>query len=466
MDKVKAKQLEEALLGKCIQGCKVGPLVNNGKSAAVFLATKDGNPVALKIFDDELIEKYGDATQLARIDRELELVGKRHPNMVEILGGGFDDITKNHFIVMEYLNGPNLKECLSKVPAENIPELVQQLASAAKFLEGLGLVHRDIKPENIVLLDDLSRLVLLDFGVIRPIGKPGLTDDDGILTFVGTLQYSSPEFLLRNEDDTELGWRALTFYQIGGVIHDLIMRLPLFEEFLNPYARLVNAVQHEVPVIQNSAVPAYLTDLAGACLLKDPVLRARLVDWSKFEKPELIISSGESAKQRVTNRALLIQAREKDKAASSATVSTANEVLGVAIDYIKQAVRSIRNDNNVFPPLTVIADGSGGQCVKVSFRNSDAHGLPLGLSLHASIEILDASARVLSISALAFVSMHPDASEQPSPHVFFEGIYDGAAIYTALEGCVYEALEAAQAIPLTEEVRASGRWITFNSNRG
>jgi len=86
----------------------------------------------------------------------------------------------------------------------------------------------------IILLDGLKRLVLLDFGVLRPIGKPGLTDGTGHRSFIGTLQYSSPEFLLRKEEDSLLGWRAVTIYQIGGVLHDLVIRRPLFADFADP----------------------------------------------------------------------------------------------------------------------------------------------------------------------------------------------------------------------------------------
>jgi hypothetical protein len=69
--------------------------------------------------------------------------------------------------------------------------------------------------------------MVMDFGVIRPVGEPGITDGDQ-RPFIGTLQYSSPEFLFRTEADTPEGWRALTFYQLGAVLHDLIMRQRIF----------------------------------------------------------------------------------------------------------------------------------------------------------------------------------------------------------------------------------------------
>lgn len=270
MDEVKASEWEERLRGQSIEDWTINSLIDHGKSAAVFKAIGPTGPAAVKIFDDDLIKRYGDKVQLERIRRELGLIGKHHPNMVSILGGGFHRESENHYIVMEYLDGPSLSACLAMVPEANVTSLIEQLVSACEFLEAQKLAHRDIKPANIVLLDDFSRLVLLDFGVLKPVGEVGLTDVDGQRLFVGTLQYSSPEFLLRNEDDNDQGWRALSMYQVGAVLHDLIMRRPIFDEFVHPYAALVNAVQHEQPSVASEAMPSYLVDACRMALVKDP----------------------------------------------------------------------------------------------------------------------------------------------------------------------------------------------------
>ncbi len=217
MDSAKAKEWDERFRGETIDTWTIESLIDHGKSAAVFRASGNDGPVALKIFDDELIQRFGDMTQIARIERELTLVGKQHPGMVRLLGGGIHKETMNHFIVMEFLDGQNLSRCLKEVPEANVPSLIEQLVSACEFLESLNLAHRDIKPANIVILDKFERLVLLDFGVLKPIGEGGVTDVDGQRLFVGTLQYSSPEFLLRDEDNDFDGWHALgsSLFRVG-----------------------------------------------------------------------------------------------------------------------------------------------------------------------------------------------------------------------------------------------------------
>lgn len=376
MDAVKAAELEKILQGNSVGPWKVLSLENHGKSAAVFKATQGEETVALKIFDNELIEQYGDKTQIARIERELALVGRAHPNMVRILDGGYDDITKNHFLVMEFLDGPNLKKCIADIPTDNIPILIEQLASCCRFLEILSLVHRDIKPENIIILENFTKLVLLDFGVLRPIGEPGLTDTEGVQAFVGTLQYSSPEFLLRKEEDTEEGWRALTFYQIGGVLHDLIMRRALFADQAQPYARLVNAVQQDTPTIQNAAVPSYLIEVARAALVKDPHLRASLLSWESFSAPKDQTKALAAAKKRVTNRSAIIQSAAL---VASTSGSDPMELVETVITTLKVQVRAVRSGNSSsIPPVNVTRENGA---LLVRFRQSDTQGLPEGAVL-------------------------------------------------------------------------------------
>ena len=438
MDSVKAKGLEESIKGKKIDGWTIDSLINHGKSAAVFLAYKGAEKAAVKVFDDELIEKYGDKTQLARIDRELTLVGREHPNMVKLFSGGVDANTGNHYLIMEFLDGPNLKECLHDIPTENIGLLVSQLAECARFLEDLGLVHRDIKPENIAILDNYSKLVLLDFGVLRPVGQVGLTDDNGIQSFVGTLQYSSPEFLFREEEDTVLGWRALTFYQIGGVLHDMLMRKELFADRSIPYGRLVVAVKEDVPTIHNKSVPGYLIDLAKACLAKSPQVRTDVLDWDDFLPPGDETAVAESAKIRVTSRQAVQNAKVVETAQDDVD---ATELLQTVIDTIKLKIRGIRASNtSSLPPVVVTKLGAE---VTVMFGPNDNFGLPMKLTICYSIDILDASIGAVSLCSSSHIGEleHDDKAE---PVKIFSGIFSANGIADVLEKSVYVAVEQAQ----------------------
>ncbi|WP_421362404.1 serine/threonine protein kinase [Agrobacterium rosae] len=439
MDSFKAKEWEDLFKGKKIDKWTVKSLIDNGKSAAVFSAEGDDGPVALKIFDDELIKRYGDDSQIARIDRELTLIGQAHPNMVRILGGGVFE--ENHFIVMELLDGPSLSKCLADVPDAKVPALVEQLVSACEFLESQDLAHRDIKPANIVILDDFERLVLLDFGVLKPVGdSDGPTDVDGQRIFIGTLQYSSPEFLLRNETNDKKGWRALSLYQVGAVVHDLIMRRPIFEEFVNPYAALVNAVQFEHPNIASESAPSFLVDACRMALIKDPEKRLAVSNWDSFRAPP-VLSSAEEARRRVGQRALMAQIESVgppiNKSADEA------ELLDTVIDGLKIEFRRIRQGNaTLIPPLEISRTSLHSDELVVRIQPSAMLNLTKGLVIVVKVKIIDADAQAIGV----FVSAAPvqeNLDDAPDTEVF-RGPYSSGTVGDRIEAAIFTGLDHAQ----------------------
>jgi hypothetical protein len=439
LDGVKAKEWEAKLRGQSIEGWVVQSLIDHGKSAAVFKATGPSGHAALKIFDDDLIQRYGDKVQLERIHRELDLIGKHHPNMVSILGGGFHEESKNHYIVMEYLDGLSLSKCLVTVPETNVPSLVEQLVSACEFLEASKLAHRDIKPANIVVLDDFSRLVLLDFGVLKPVGEVGLTDVNEQRLFVGTLQYSSPEFLLRDEDDTEQGWRALAIYQVGAILHDLIMRRPIFAEFVNPYAALVNAVQHEQPTVASETVPSYLVDACRMALVKDPAKRLSLVDWDAF-RPPVATSVADAARQRIGKRLLLAEALTEGAVDSGPATL---ELLETVIEGLKVELRRIRQANaTIMPPLEITRGVKKAPTVLVKMSASAEFKLGDELRFEMLVCVIDVESQAVQLSARAVFGAGGSNGAQHT--TIFRGPYSSGAIGDRIEAALIVALDQAQ----------------------
>ncbi|TXC70969.1 protein kinase [Sphingomonas ginsenosidivorax] len=442
MDEVKAKEWEAKFRGQAIDGWTIETLIDHGKSAAVFKAVSEGHGklAALKIFDDELIQRYGDETQLKRIGRELSLKGQNHANMVGILGGGFHEESSNHYIVMDYLDGPSLSKCLTKVPEGNIPGLIEQLVSACEFLEAHELAHRDIKPANIVLLEDMSRLVLLDFGVLKPVGEVGLTDTDGQRLFVGTLQYSSPEFLLRDEENDADGWRALAIYQVGAVLHDLIMRRPIFEEFVTPYAALVNAVQHETPSVASEGVPSYLIDACQMALVKSPEKRLALVSWEAF-RPPVAASAGDAARQRISKRLLLADAQSEAVVDDGPAMA---ELLETVIDGLKVELRRIRQANSsIMPPLIVTRGPKRVPVLEIRIVASAEYGLARDVCMEIAVTVIDVEAQAVRLEACASVPSD-DAQEPLALVIVFKGPYSSGATSDRVEAAVLVALDQAQ----------------------
>jgi len=159
-----AAKMAQEFIDQTVGGWVVQRRLGNGKSATVFRAQRGGEVAALKIFDRDLVAKFGKAVQLERVQRERELVGHTHPNLIRIIDAGEDLAHDAIFVAMELFEGKNLAERLQDIPPASIRPLISQLAAAAQYLEGIGLVHRDIKPENVGVSDDFSKVVLLDLG--------------------------------------------------------------------------------------------------------------------------------------------------------------------------------------------------------------------------------------------------------------------------------------------------------------
>ncbi len=287
--------------------------------------------------------------------------------------------------------------------------------------------------------------------MLRPIGSSSLTDADELKAFIGTLQYSSPEFLLRTEKDTIEGWRAVTFYQIGAVLHDLVMRKSLFQEFKEPFARLVNAIQHEVPQIKSDSVSSELENLAGRCLLKDPELRLKFVSWADFELPTKGHNTA-SARRRVTNRVAVASA-----AMAPSPTSQDDQFIFLknfrheVLNFLKESIRSIRLSSQAIPHTRshaiALANHEAGLCI--SIERSDKHVIHTEIHLFIKVVVDDIAAKAINIIGIACT-----ADEAPPPdfdHAFntqiFSGIYDGDLILPALENYIFSIVDAAQSNP-------------------
>ena len=116
-----------------------------------------------------------------------------HENVVEIYGvSAAEDQQLPHF-VMPYVRGESLQKRLERCGPLSVLETLRisiQIASGLAAAHEQGLVHRDIKPANILLLEDVERVKITDFGLARAADDASLTRS-GVIA--GTPQYMSPE---------------------------------------------------------------------------------------------------------------------------------------------------------------------------------------------------------------------------------------------------------------------------------
>jgi serine/threonine protein kinase len=370
---------------------------------------------------------------------------------VRILDGGLCEKSGFYFVVMEFIGAPNLATVISDVPRDRIWPIISQVARAARFLEGLGLAHRDIKPDNIAVTRDFQTAILLDLGVIRPFNVASVTDGQQ-RTFVGTLQYSSPEFLFRTEEDNPDGWRAVTFYQLGAVLHDMIMQKRLFSEFADPFARLVEAVKHEIPGIEAPDVPPDLVLLAKNCLTKDPALRLRFVRWEDFEPKETRSVCASDAKERIRKRravAQQIRPPETDLEGERKVRELRRKVEEIRAK-LQEIIRCECIGSDLFPPMEV-HDSQDEQAERthfvVFFSASPDHALWVPLSIWFSVTLLDEKSLATKLECVA--ALWPNRLRREdiagrTARLIFEGVLEELAVKQRLQELLYPLLDEAQ----------------------
>ena len=255
-------QQEQILNGRY----RLGQTIGEGGMAVVYLA-RDlllNREVAVKVLRDQYAS---DSTFLERFRREGQIAaGMTHPNIVSVYDVGNDQDL--HYIVMEHIRGPNLKELIYQqgpFSVDGAVFIIGQVASALDYAHQRGLVHRDIKPQNI-LVDRDGNAKVVDFGIAKGMRDPGLTETG---TGMGTVHYVSPE----QARGLEIG-PASDLYSTGVVLYEMLTKTLPF----NGESAVAIAMQHvsddpEPPSKRNSAIPPQIDSIILRTLAKDPAER-------------------------------------------------------------------------------------------------------------------------------------------------------------------------------------------------
>ena len=213
--------------------------LGSGGMAWVYLAedTKQGGLVAVKV----LYPQFSlDMAYLQRFVREAKVVsGLANPYIVKVLDyGSTRDI---HYLVMEYIEGRDLKEALADrgaLPWREALPIARQVALALGHAAQFGVVHRDIKPQNLMIGED-GIVKVLDFGIARAMTMPSLTQSG----FVGSPFYISPEQAMGEPVDIRSD-----IYSLGIVLYEMLTgRVPYNSD--NPWSIISQHIADELPLL-------------------------------------------------------------------------------------------------------------------------------------------------------------------------------------------------------------------------
>lgn len=201
-------------IGKIIsERYKIIKKIGTGGMANVYLA-KDlilEREVAVKMMSLNFQE---DEKNLRRFQREaLSTTELDHPNIVNIY-----DVGEGHqpYIVMEYINGMDLKEYIKQnhpIPYHKVIGIMSQILDGIAYAHQNNVIHRDIKPHNILLYHD-GNVKITDFGIALAISQNSITQTNSLL---GSVQYMSPEQARGN-----IVTKQSDIYSLGIVIYELL----------------------------------------------------------------------------------------------------------------------------------------------------------------------------------------------------------------------------------------------------
>jgi len=206
-----------------------------------------GRKVAIKLLPVRL---SGDKETLARFTREARSASAlNHPNIVTIHEVGMDQGSGSPYIVMEYIDGRDLRSLLSNGPLPNRKtlDIAAQIADGLAAAHEQGIVHRDLKPENVMVTKD-GYVKVLDFGLAKIIRPANEEDDTAQLdmpgtnpgTILGTVGYMSPE----QATGKPLDFRSDQF-AFGAILYELSTGKPAFEA--DNAIDTLSAILHEEP---------------------------------------------------------------------------------------------------------------------------------------------------------------------------------------------------------------------------
>ncbi|MEV0609353.1 protein kinase [Polymorphospora rubra] len=166
----------------------VGRLGVGGMGVVYLAETDDGTFVAIKLIHAALA---ADLEFVGRFRSEVERARQVPP----FCTAEFVDADLDHdppYLVVEYVDGPNLEEVVSErgpLQGGALHSLAVGVATALAGIHGADVIHRDLKPDNVLLPPGSPKVI--DFGIARPVDATSLHTRPDVM--VGTVAYMAPE---------------------------------------------------------------------------------------------------------------------------------------------------------------------------------------------------------------------------------------------------------------------------------
>jgi len=287
----------DPLIGTTVGGrFKVEELIGQGGMGKVYRARHLAldRLVCLKMLKPTLLE---DPTVVGRFEREAMAASRlNHPNSIQVLDFGRNETDGALYLVMEYVQGKDLRAVLRDewpIPEARLCQIMAQVLAALGEAHAHHVIHRDLQPENIMIeqrRDHPDFVKVLDFGIAKILDSdlPGLTRADVVC---GTPQYMAPEQATGGKLDARCD-----LYAVGVMLYQMVTsQLPFDgESSMDVLTRQV----HEPPVPPRKRQPgAPISEAMESLILhvlsKDPARRPQSAE--EFRQLLLAVPNGNAS---------------------------------------------------------------------------------------------------------------------------------------------------------------------------
>lgn len=222
---------------------------------------RSGQVVAIKV----LRHKWTDDKQkVDQFMREGRLgMTLQHQNVVGMLAVNKDNTTGQYFIVMDFVEGDNLRNILAvrkRLEPDEALRMMEECVNGLAYAWSRGLTHRDIKPTNILVSTDKTTK-LVDFGLAEmsaqsaapsamEVGRTHDKDED--VAVDRTLDYAG----LEKGTGVTKGDIRSDIYFLGHVLFEMVAGEPLMPATKDKAVKLQRRRYEEVEVTLGKRGPA------------------------------------------------------------------------------------------------------------------------------------------------------------------------------------------------------------------
>jgi CheY-like chemotaxis protein len=279
--------------GFFLGGYRILYKIASGSFGRVFRAADPGSGrvVAIKVLRRRWSEN---PERIELFEREGKVGLKlKHDNIVEVLAVNKDPATSQYYIVMEFVEGSNLRERIraqGRLDLDQALKLTEDAAAGLAYAYSRGVTHRDVKLTNI-LISTQGTAKLVDFGLAQ--FYAGSNREDERYRMERTVDYAG----LERATGVKPGDVRSDIFFLGCVLFEMVTGRSPIELTKDRNARQAALRFQQVPALPFEEVraPASVFSLVDTMLSLDP--------GQRFQTPSQLLDAVRGARRDVEGRA-------------------------------------------------------------------------------------------------------------------------------------------------------------------